>query len=80
MAPRPVLTWRRSSDWSIRAEGAPYAVCRSHGRAGARYSAWHGEPLEHGRRDIPMPTLLGVYTDADEARAACAAHHDASET
>lgn len=68
------LRWARYSAWSIRAVGAPYAVSRSTGPYGERFSAWNGEPLEPGRRDIPMPTLLGIYRTADEARAACQQH------
>jgi hypothetical protein len=70
------LRWRRYSDWSIRADGRPYAVSRTVGPYGERFSAWHGEPLEPGRRDIPMPTLLGIYRTADEARESCRQHHE----
>lgn len=70
----------RSSPWSIRAQGAPYAVSRAQvldlvtGELMERYSAWHGEPLEPRRRDIPMPRLLGVFGTAQAARACCMAH------
>lgn len=68
------MRWRRHSAWSIQAEGQPYAVSRSLGEYGERFSAWHGERLEPGRRDIPFPTLLGIYRTAAEAREACEEH------
>jgi hypothetical protein len=84
------VAWRRQSSWSVRlyrrlADAAgeaqsPYAVSRSvglileTGELAPRFSAWNGWPLEPGRRDIPFPELLGVYEEADQAKAVCLAH------
>lgn len=74
------MRWTRSSPRSVRAAGRPYAVSRAlvldvtTGELVERYSAWHGEALEVGRRDIPMPELLGVFDDPQSARACCGNH------
>lgn len=71
------LRWAKSSPHSVRAVGAPFAVSRARvlematGELVERFSAWRGEALEVGRRDIPMPELLGVYPQAELAKARC---------
>lgn len=73
-------SWVRGSPYSVRAVGRPYAVSRARvldvttGELVDRYSAWHGEALEVGRRDIPMPELLGVFDRPEQAKACCEAH------
>lgn len=73
------MNWAPSSPYSLRAVGLPYAVSKSlgedqHGKLRWRYSAWHGQPLVPGRRDIPFPTLLGVRESARAAKACCERH------
>lgn len=74
------MRWQRSSAYSVRAAGLPYAVSRATvldvatGELVERYSAWYGEALEVGRRDIPMPALLGVFARPDQAKDCCEAH------
>lgn len=64
----------KSSPWSIRAVGAPFAVSKAlvldleTGELVEKFSAWRGEPLVTGG---PMPTLLGVFLTAEEAKARC---------
>lgn len=64
----------KSSPWSIRAAGAPFAVSKSTvldletGELVEKFSAWRGEPLVTGGA---MPTLLGVFLTAAEAKEKC---------
>ena len=75
-----MLRWIASSPYSERAAGAPYAVsraqvlCTQTGELMERFSAWYGEALEVGRRDIQMPHLIGVFAAASAARLACEEH------
>lgn len=74
------MDWERSGRYSLRAAGRPYAVSmaraisRETGILAQRYSAWHGEPLEIGRRDVPFPELLGVMNSVADAKALCELH------
>jgi hypothetical protein len=69
------LRWVKTSNYSIRAKDAPFAVSkalvldRETGELVERFSAWRGDPLSAGG---PMPRLLGVFDSAAQAKACCA--------
>lgn len=46
-----------------------YTVAKTMGPPGTRYLAWRRNPKVG--RDTPMPTLLGVYLNPDDAKARC---------
>jgi hypothetical protein len=66
----------KTSNWSIRAKDAPFAVSKAlvldleTGELVERFSAWRGEPLAPGG---PMPRLLGIFGSAAQAKACCSA-------
>ena len=56
-----MIRWMKSSPYSLRAVGRPYAVSRARvldvrtGELVDRYSAWHGEPMEAPSPPDPFP-------------------------
>jgi hypothetical protein len=75
------VRWRKSSEHSIAAVGADYAVSRAtildlatHTLVD-RFSAWFGPNLLDQPRETSRPAeLLGIRTSAAEAKALCLEH------
>jgi hypothetical protein len=71
------VRWVKSSPWSIRAVDAPFAVSKAlvldleTGELVEKFSAWRVNDPEPGERHKPMPTMLGVFLTAAEAKARC---------
>jgi hypothetical protein len=75
------MNWHRTSDYSVAANEADYAVARSvvldfdSGELVDRFSAWFGMDLLAQPRATSRPAeLLGIRATAAEAKALCATH------
>lgn len=77
-----MLTWRRTSAYSIAADGTDYAVSRAvvldveTGELADKFTAWHGKNLIDQPRETARPArILSVCRTEEEARALCERHH-----